>query len=172
MKNDHIISLIEERPPGNLSASELERINAHASQCAECRLAFQAAIVSSRMLRERASTSVEPSPFFHTRALAAIMESARVSGREGSSGPESFGFLKMWQAARILIASMAAIVVTLTLLTMLNGKPQTRIGDQVSSSNVDMVFEDDNLAQDDMTNSQVFMNLYNQEAEGADGNQQ
>jgi len=174
MRNDHVIKLIEERPPGDLSATEIERINAHTSQCAECLVAFEAAIVSSRLLRERASATVEPSPFFHTRTLAAIRERSREGGRERSSAPELFSFWKMWQAARILIASMATVVVTLTLLTLLSGQPQTPPGDhdQVSSSSVDVVFEDDGLANGDLTYNQVFTNLYNPEAEGADGNQQ
>jgi len=174
MRDDHIIRLIEERPPSNLSAAEIERINAHTAQCAECLLAFEAAIVSSRLLRERASATVEPSPFFHTRAMAAIRERGREGARERSSAPEPFSFWKMWQAARILIASMAAVVVTLTLLTLLTGQPLTPSGGhtQVSSSGADAVFEDDNLANEDMTYSQVFTNLYNPEAEGADGNQQ
>jgi hypothetical protein len=79
----------------------------------------------------------------------------------------------MWQAARILIASMAAVVVTLTMLTLLTGQPQTPSGgpDQVSSSSVDVVFEDESLVNEEMTYGQVFTNLYNQEDEGADGNQ-
>src|SRR5262249_13017006 len=170
MKDDHIIKLIEERPLSNLSATEIERINAHTAQCAECLLGFQAAMVSSRLLKERASATVEPSPFFHTRALAAIRE----RGRERSSAPEPFSFWKMWQAARFLIASMAAVVVTLTLMTLLTGRPQTPSGDHnsASSSSVDLVFEDDSPAIDELNYGQVFTNLYDQEAEGADGNQQ
>src|SRR5215475_4973111 len=174
MRDDHIIRLIEERPPSNLSAAEIERINAHTAQCAECLLAFEAAIVSSRLLRERASATVEPSPFFHTRAMAAIRERGREGARERSSAPEPFSFWKMWQAARALIASMAAVVVMLTLLTLLTGRQQAPSGDKysASSSSVDLVFEDDSPANDDLTYSQVFTNLYNQEVEGADGNQQ
>jgi|SRR5215510_9578805 len=170
MKDDHIIKLLEERPLSDLSATEIERINAHTAQCAECLLGFQAAIVSHRLLMERASATVEPSPFFRTRALAAIRE----RGRERSSAPEPFGFRKMWQAARFLIASMAAVVVTLTLLSLLTGRPQTPSGghNSDSSSRVDLVFEDDSQAIDELNYSQVFMNLYDQEADGADGNQQ
>jgi len=174
MKDDHIIKLIEERPLSKLSATEIERINAHTAQCAECLLGFEAAIVSHRLLKERASATVEPSPFFRTRVMAAVRERGRQGGRERSSAPEPFGFWKMWQAARFLIASMAAVVVTLTLLTLLTGRPQTPSGDHnsASSSSVDLVFEDDSPAIDELNYGQVFTNLYDQEAEGADGNQQ
>jgi hypothetical protein len=66
------------------------------------------------------------------------------------------------------------VVVTLTMLTLLTGQPQTPTGDhnQVSNSSVDVVFEDDSLANEDLTYGQVFTNLYSQEDEGADGNQQ
>jgi|SRR5215813_3047731 len=174
MRDDHIIRLIEERPLSELSSTEIERINSHTAQCAECLLAFEAATVSYRLLRERASATVEPSPFFHARAMAAIRERGREGARDRSSAPEAYGFWKMWQAARILIASMAAAVVTLSLLTILSGQPQTPSGgnNPVLSSSVDVVFEDDNLANDDLTYSQVFTSLYSQEAEGADGNRQ
>lgn len=162
MRNDHIINLIEERPLSNLSATEIEWINAHTANCAECLLAFEAARASSRLLQERASVTVEPSPFFQTRVLAAI--------RERNSASEMFGFQKMWQTARVLIASMAVVVVMLTALTFLANREQapTSNGDVALSA----VLGDDTLANDDMTDSQVFTNLYDQEAEGADGRQQ
>ncbi|HKQ80448.1 MAG TPA: hypothetical protein VJ810_42530 [Blastocatellia bacterium] len=174
MRDDHIIKLIDERPLSDLSATEIEVINAHTAQCAECLLAFEAAVISRRLVRERDSVTIEPSPFFHTRAMATIRERGREGARGRSYAPELFSFRKMWQATRILIASMATVVVTLTMLTLLTGQPQTPSGDQypVSISSFDAIFEDDSLANDDMTFSQVFSNLYNQEAEGGDGNQQ
>ena len=170
MRDDHIIELIEERSLNNLNAIEIDRINGHTAQCDVCLRAFQAAMISSRLLSERDSVTVEPQPFFHTRTLAAIRE----KGLEKRPGTEQFSFWKMWQAARILIASMAAVVLTLTFLTFMTGRTQSPSGylQRGAVSSVDTVFDDDSFNNDDLTDSQVFTNLYDQEAEGSDGNQQ
>ena len=174
MRSDHIINLIEERPLNNLSASEIERVNAHTSDCAECLLAFEAARASSLLLRERASVTVEPSPFFQTRVLAAIRE----RGGERNPAPEMFGLRKMWQAARILVTSMAVVVAMLTALTFLTDRAQLQPdqSDLASGSGADsaewVIFESNHPANDDLTYSQVLTNLYDQEAKGEDGRQQ
>src|SRR5262245_43947495 len=185
MRDDHIINLIEERPLGNLSPTEIERVNVHTADCAECLRAFEAAQVSSRLLRERASITVEPSPFFQTRVLAAIRKEGRERDRKGgrerdteiSSAPELFGFQKVWQAARVLLTSMAAVVVVLTALTFLTDRGQQVDRPDVSSGSgagvaALVIFDDANSDNDDMTYSQVLTNLYDQEVEGAYGRQQ
>src|SRR5262245_11812873 len=105
MRDKHIINLIEERPVNDLNAVEIARVNEHTIHCAECRLVLEAAIISSRLLRGRAAAVIELSPFFQTRVLSAIRD------RDLSADP--FGFRKMWQAARVLVASMTAVVVTI-----------------------------------------------------------
>ncbi len=164
MRNDHIINLIEERPIISLSAAEIERVNAHTAGCAECRLAFEAAMVSSRLLRERAEVAVEPSPFFQTRVMAAI--------RERNAAPEAFGILKLWLSARILITSMAAVVVMLTALTLLSGSNTDMTTGPGAEETELSVFDDDGRINEDLTYGQVLTNLYDQEAEGSDGRQQ
>ncbi|MGE0131780.1 MAG: anti-sigma factor [Blastocatellales bacterium] len=163
MRDNHIINLLEDRLLESLSAAEIERINAHTADCGECLRAFEAARVSSRLLRERASVSVEPPPFFQTRILAAI--------REKNSEP--FGFLKLWQAARALVASMAAAVVILTALTFLTDRAQPQPEPALTADAVEWtILDGGNLASDDMTYSQALTILYDQNAEGAHGKQQ
>jgi hypothetical protein len=165
MRDKHIINLIEERPVDDLSAVEIARVNEHTVHCAECRLAFEAAVMSSRLLRGRAAAVIEPSPFFQTRVLSAI--------RERDLSPDPFGFRKMWRAARVLVASMTAVVVTLAALTLAPDRERSPSDDlAAASSGADVVFEDDGPDNDDMTYDQAIMNLYDQEAEGANGRKQ
>jgi hypothetical protein len=166
MRDKHIINLIEEKPLNDLSATEIAQINAHMTHCAECRLAFEAAIVSSRLLRERAEAIVEPAPFFQTRVLSAI--------RERSLSPEPFGFWTLWRVARVLVASMAASVMILAALTLSPNlrRPQSGGLNPASSAGVEGVFEDDDPDDGDMTYDQALTNLYDQEAAGANGRNQ
>ena len=61
------------------------------------------------MLNERAAEIVEPSPFFHTRVLAALRE-------RQNEGP---AFKRLWRTAGALVSSMAAAVVLFGALTFL-----------------------------------------------------
>ena len=165
MRDKHIIDLIGERPVNDLSAAEIARANEHTIHCAECRLAFEAAIMSSRMLRGRAGAVIEPSPFFQTRVLSAI--------RERDLSPHPFGFRKIWQTARIPVASMTAIVVMLVALTLAPDRERSPSDDlAAASSGADVVFEDEGPDNDNMTYDQALINLYDQEAEGANGRKQ
>ena len=165
MRDKHIINLIEERQVNDLSAVEIAQIDEHTIHCIECRLAFEAAIMSSRMLRGRAGAVIDPSPFFQTRVLSAI--------RERDLSPHPFGIRKMWRAARILVVSMTAIVVTLAALALAPDRGRLPSDDlAAASSGADVVFEDEGPDNDDLTYDQALMNLYDQEAEGANGRKQ
>jgi hypothetical protein len=169
MRDDHIIQLIEGRPPDKLSAAETRQVRAHTANCAECRQTYEAAHISTRLLRERASVTVEPPPFFHTRVLAAIRE--QNGGRRVAR--EAFGLQKMWQSARILITSMAIAVATLTAVSIFGdrtpfqsggpgGAASPLVADNETAAAV--IFEDDDSPNDEMTYSQVLTNLYDSEA--------
>ncbi|HEY9283487.1 MAG TPA: hypothetical protein VIP46_08540, partial [Pyrinomonadaceae bacterium] len=70
MRDGHIIEILERGPFASLTDAELSEARAHADACAGCRRAYNAARVSSLMLRERAAREFEPPPFFQTRVLA------------------------------------------------------------------------------------------------------
>ncbi|MGH9936579.1 MAG: hypothetical protein ACREAM_10060, partial [Blastocatellia bacterium] len=107
-----------------------------------------------------------------------VLAAIRERGRERNPAPEMFGLRKMWQAARILVTSMAVVVAMLTALTFLTDReqPQPSQSDLASGSGADsaewVIFESNNPANDDLTYSQVLTNLYDQEAKGEDGRQQ
>ncbi|MBC7931506.1 MAG: hypothetical protein H7Z38_13160, partial [Rubrivivax sp.] len=74
MKQQHITGILDGVPLAQLGKSEMAVVREHAARCDECRRAYDAALVASSLLRERAAEEFEPSPFFQTRVLAALRE--------------------------------------------------------------------------------------------------
>lgn len=110
MKDRHIISLIENTPFASLTENDLNVISVHVAECFDCGQAFQAAQVSSELLKERATAEFEPSPFFQTRVMAMWRE------RQATSGLWSLS--RLWRSAGALASSMVATVAALAVLTM------------------------------------------------------
>ena len=54
--------------------SELSAVQAHALECGSCHSAYEAARLSALVLKSRAQVTIEPSPFFQTRVMAALRE--------------------------------------------------------------------------------------------------
>lgn len=108
MKDNHIISLLENTSFGSISESDLETIRTHAVECNSCASAFAAARLAFVMLQERARETVEPSPFFQTRVMAHLRE------RQAAS---AWSWDKIWRAAGALASSMLATVAALAVLT-------------------------------------------------------
>jgi hypothetical protein len=112
MIDNHIITLLEEKPLAALSPDEIAGIELHVAECPDCRRAYAAARVAALLIRERVAEATEVSPFFKTRVMATI--------RERQLSPEGPALLKMWKAARALVSVMATLVVILTALTIFN----------------------------------------------------
>ena len=124
MRDEHVIEILESGPFDRLTGAELDEVRAHAAGCAGCRRAFEAARVSSLMLRERAAQAVEPPPFFQTRVLAALRE---------RQAEQLWALPRLWKAAGALFASMVATVATLGALTFLApGTTSDAQGDEVA----------------------------------------
>jgi predicted anti-sigma-YlaC factor YlaD len=164
MRNEHILELLDSTPLRSMSEADLARIREHSEQCALCRQAFKSAQVSSLLLRERATTAIEPSPFFKTKVMAAIRE------RQAAAG--AFSFLRFWRAARSLVYSMAAIVVLLTGLTisqpgllMESGSPDQIAG--ISADDPEWAFlATDSASSEEMTYDQVLTDIYSASERG------
>jgi hypothetical protein len=109
MRDEHVTDILEGAPLSRLSESDLAAVRAHAARCAECRRAYEAARVSSLLLKEHAALSSEPPPFFQTRVLAAL--------RERREAGEGWSFARLWKATGALVASMAVTVAALAALT-------------------------------------------------------
>ncbi|MGH9880630.1 MAG: hypothetical protein ACRD6N_04275, partial [Pyrinomonadaceae bacterium] len=94
MRNEHIIRLIDDVSIASLSESELAAIRSHTAECADCRKAYDAAQVSSLLLKERVVETFEPSPFFQTRVMAMLRER-----QAASEANEAWGLSRLWRSA-------------------------------------------------------------------------
>lgn len=114
MRDEHIIGILESTRFASLSESDHSAIRAHNAKCDECARAYKIATVSASLLDQRMAATFEPSPFFHTRVMAAIRE-------KQSDVP---AFARMWRAAGALVSSMAAAVVLFAVLSFsMSGEP-------------------------------------------------
>lgn len=148
----HIISLIENTPFAGLSEGELSAIRRHTSECGNCRVAFEAAYVSTMMLKERAAETFDPSPFFQTRVLATLRERQTA---------DSWSLARLWRSAGALASSMAATVALLMVLTF--AIPATEESTSaVNAYSPEAVLMNDRI--DDLaSDSQVLSTLYGAE---------
>ena len=153
----HIVTLIENTPFAGFTVEELSSIRVHTAECEGCRTVFEAAYVSSVMLKERAAETLEPSPFFQTRVLAAL--------RERNAANESWGLVRLWRSAGALASTMAATVAVLLVLTFVIPATQdsNTTVNSYSTEAVLMNYQFDDLNSD----SQVLSTLYGTEEEVA-----
>jgi hypothetical protein len=154
MKENHIIDLLENRSFASLNETERAGIQAHAAQCSSCARAFEATKIASALLRERALEAVEPSPFFHTRVIAALRERQN----------EVPAFKRLWQAAGALVSSMTATVALLAVLSFVVPGTQTSATAQASESNgysaEEVILNQNDLQDEHATDAQVLTTLY------------
>jgi hypothetical protein len=162
MRDGHIIEILESGPFDSLAEAELNEVRAHADRCAECRRAYDAARVSSLMLRERVAESFEPPPFFQTRVLAALRE---------RQAEQVWALPRLWKAAGALFASMLATVATLGALTFLAPGTQTatdeeEIAVEQGYSEEESILAQGGAADEELTYDQVLSVVYEPDADG------
>lgn len=155
MKDQHIISLIENTSFGSISESDLETIKAHAAECNSCESAFAAARLAAVMLRERTAETFEPSPFFQTRVMAHL--------RERQAANDTWAWSRIWRAAGALASSMVATVVALAVLTFV--VPDSSTGELVEASarnaySVEEVILNPGESLDEVSDSHILTTLY------------
>jgi anti-sigma-K factor RskA len=125
MKDKHIIDVLDNTSIASLSESELSEVQTHARECVSCREAYEAARLSAVVLQSRAQTKIEPSPFFHTRVMAAWREQQAVE-----SVP---AMLRLWKSARAIVSSMAVTTAALAALAFVLPPQTTPLTDQTVS---------------------------------------
>ena len=163
MRDGHVIEILESGPVDALAESELSAVRAHVAACAECRRAYDAARVSSVLLRERVAVSFEPPPFFQTRVLASLRE---------RQAEQAWALPRLWKAAGALFASMLATVAALGALTFLApGASQPDASDDETAAEEVYSAEESILAQgggadEEMTYDQVLSVVYEPDADG------
>ena len=109
MKDKHIIDVLDSSPIPSLSESELSEIQVHVRDCVSCREAYEAARASAIVLQSRAQATIEPSPFFQTRVMAAWREQQAVE-----SVPAMW---RLWSSAKALVSTMAVTTAALAVLS-------------------------------------------------------
>jgi predicted anti-sigma-YlaC factor YlaD len=162
MRDTHIISVLEEKAFDRLSDDDLAKAELHIAVCNECKSAYDAARIASRLIQVRASETVEVAPFFKTRVMAAI--------RERRLFPEEPALVRMWRAAGALVSTMAVLLVILTGLTIFSGSPDSQM--EAASQNLYspeyVVFVRGDPGDDELANDEVVSTIYDLE----DGDEQ
>ena len=118
MKDKHIIEVVDSVAFASLSQIELDEMKAHTRECVSCRSAFDAAQLSSLVIKERVQVTIEPSPFFHTKVLAALREQQQATDNTPA-------FMRLWKSASALVSSMALATIVLGVMTFVAPDPAT-----------------------------------------------
>jgi hypothetical protein len=162
MKNEHIFEILDEKAFADLSAADLSAIESHTAFCPDCDRAFQAARLSSVLLKNAAVEEFVPNAFFRTRVMATLRE------RQAKMNP--FALLgKMWRASSALVVMMMSIVIALAALTIfapeINGNSSNSSGVFISEGSLtDMVIMNERLTAKEPTNEQIYQLIYNSDA--------
>ncbi|HEX8145769.1 MAG TPA: hypothetical protein VF591_01095 [Pyrinomonadaceae bacterium] len=161
MRDEHIRKLLDEAPPASLGEAELSAVRAHVETCDDCRRAFDAARLSSQMLKARAAETFEPPPFFQTRVLAALRERRAAEEERWTLG-------RLWKSAGLLVSSMAATVAALAVFTLVAPREQANPQEPASGGTYTaeaVIF--DEAGEEPLTYDQVLTSLYGAEDEAA-----
>ena len=158
MKDTHITHILDNTPLASLSESDLASIRAHTANCVDCAQAFEAAQLSSLLMKQRAANAAESAlnanPFFQTRVLAAW--------REHRESGWSFG--RLWKVTGALVSSMVVTTAALAALTFIvPAEEATMAPTAVASTSAESVMFDE--GQDEMTNDQALNAIYYDEEE-------
>ena len=150
--NKHITEILDRAPIAMLSESELLAIHVHTLDCMSCRDAFEAARLSAVVIKSRAETTIEPSPFFQTRVMAALREQQAVE-----SVP---AMLRLWRSAKALVSTMAVTTAALAVVSFTQPSQTTPVLDQTASaySAYSVIMDQD--ADDQMSYEQVLSTIY------------
>ena len=152
MKEKHITEILDNASIGSLSESELNEIRAHAEDCVSCRGAYEAARLSAVVIRSRVKSTNEPSPFFHTRVMAALREQQAVENVPA--------MLRLWGSAKALVSSMAVATAALAVLSFALPSPAIPAPDQaVSAYSAESVLLGQ-ATDDQMSYEQVMSTIY------------
>jgi len=152
MKDKHITEILDNASIASLTEVELKEVQAHARDCVSCGNAYEAARISAAVLRSRAQATIEPSPFFQTRVMAALREQQAVE-----SVPV---MLRLWRSSKALVSSLAVTTAALGALSFLLPAPVTSVIDQTAS-----VYSAESVlmgqgSDDQMTYEQVLSTIY------------
>ncbi len=156
MKDRHIIEVIDSVALASLSPVELDEVKVHTRDCASCRTAFEAAQLSAVVMRQRAQVKIDPSPFFHTKVMAALREQQAVDRQPALA--------RLWKSASALVSSMAVATILLGAMTFVFPDPATALNEQTASLDAaeSVIFDQ---GDEQLTYEQVLATIYDGEDE-------
>jgi hypothetical protein len=154
MKDKHIIEVLDNASIADLSGGELSEVQIHVRDCVSCRDAYEAAQLSSVILQSRAQVTIEPSPFFQTRVMAALRERNAVE-----SVP---AMLWLWKSARALVSSMAVTTAALAVLSFVLPAPVT-IGIETASVDAAESVIFDQGSDEQLSYAQILSEIYDED---------
>jgi len=152
MRAKHITEILDNASLASLSENELTEVRAHVVACESCRKAYEAARISTVVLKSRAQTVIEPSPFFQTRVLAALREQQAME-----SVP---AMLRLWRSAKAVVSTMAVTTAALAFVSFVLPSQSTPATDQNASVYSAYSVIMDQSADDQMTYDQVLGTIY------------
>ncbi len=155
MKDKHITEILDNASIADLSEFELNEVRIHVKDCASCRNAYEAARLSALVIKSRTQVTIEPSPFFQTRVMAALREQQAVD-----SVPAMF---RLWRSARALVSSMAVTTAALAVLSFVLPGPAVADDQTVSAYSVESVVMEQ--GSDELSYEQVLSAIYAEEDE-------
>jgi anti-sigma-K factor RskA len=150
--NKHITEILDNASIAALSESEFNEIRVHALECMSCRDAFEAARLSAVVIKSRVEATIEPSPFFQTRVMAALREQQAVE-----SVP---AMLRLWRSAKVLVSTMAVTTAALAVVSFIQPSQTTPVVDQTASAYSAYSVIMDQNADDQMSYEQVLSTIY------------
>jgi len=156
MKEKHITEILDKAPIAMLSESELNEIRAHTLECMSCRDAFEAARLSAVIIKSRVEATIEPSPFFQTRVMAALREQQAVE-----SVP---AMLRLWRSAKVLVSTMAVTTAALAVFSFIQPAQTTPVAETASAFSEYSVIMDRDV-DEQMSYEQVLSTIYEDEDE-------
>lgn len=156
MKDEHIIEILDSAPFASLTQEQLTIVKTHSKSCVDCADAYRATVLSSVMLKERAQTVVESSPFFQTRVLAALRE---------QQAENSHVLARLWKSAGALVSSMAVTTAALAALSFMVAAPSTPTYEQSATAYSAESVLLDQTNEDQLSYEQVLSAIYTEEIE-------
>ena len=152
MKVEHIIDILDSAPLNSLSAEQVQIVQTHIQVCTSCDSAYQAASVSSLVIRERAQAAIEPSPFFQTKVMA--------SWRELQAAENVPVLSRLWKSAGALVSSMAMTTAALAAVSFFVAAPATPASDETATAYSAESVLLGQAADDQMSYDQVLSTIY------------
>jgi len=152
MKDIHITEILDKASIAMLSESELNEIRVHTLECMSCRTAYEAARLSAVVIKRRAEVTIEPSPFFQTRVMAALREQQAVE-----SVP---AMLRLWRSAKVLVSTMAVTTAALAVVSFIQPAQTTTAPEQTATAYSEYSVIMDQDADDQMSYEQVLSTIY------------